>query len=57
MLTGNEFQTLGAENRKARNPEDCDGGPKKVWTNNKDNELCWQWRNYKFCLMARICFI
>jgi len=22
MLTGNEFQTLGAENRKARDPKD-----------------------------------
>jgi len=29
MLTGSEFQTLGAENRKARDPKiGCDGRPK-----------------------------
>jgi len=29
MLTGSEFHTLGAENRKARDPKiGCDGGQK-----------------------------
>jgi len=34
MLTGSEFQTLGAENRKARDPKDSlwRGNRKLMWT-------------------------